>query len=176
MVLGLGDGAGAEVGGGGAVVGTEGEAVVLDDGGLLNGGADEAPEMDGLAGPFRYRECGFAGGAVDQGHLALPFLRTVGGDIDGVLGEGSCRDVNIGSEGYCDTRRLSERRGGELHRQHTAVRHHNVFVVGCDDAGLRIILHECEVALDEDVPWRCHGDSCCRPTEAHGDGATEYVR
>ena len=49
-MLGLGDGAGAEVRGGGTVVGTEGEAVVLDDGGLFNGGADEAPEMDGLTG------------------------------------------------------------------------------------------------------------------------------
>ena len=111
----LGDGAITEVGGGGTVVGTEGEAVVLNEGGLVNRGADEAPEMDGLARPFRYRECDFAYRAFYYGHLALTLLRTVGGDIDGVLTKGSCRDVYTRSECYLDARRLHERGGGELH-------------------------------------------------------------
>lgn len=170
-----GYGAGAEVEGIGAVVGSEGESVALDGGGAVDGGAYESPEVDGLARPLRHRERRLAAGAGHLGHQALSFIGTVGGDIDAVLTEGACFDIHIGSERYADAGGYLKRGGGENHRGDTSFGDRYMLIIRCDDARLSIMLHAGDVAHDEDVPRRCHRSAGGRLIEAYGGRSAQDI-
>lgn len=118
----LGDGAGAEVGGVGTVVGTEGEAVGLDECGAVDGGPHESPCEDCLAGPAgRCGEGDTAGATSRLGHQALSHHGAVDGDIDGVLSVGARIHIGVWSEGDADAGGFRERGRGEHHRGHSSL-------------------------------------------------------
>lgn len=167
--VGLGDFAGADVTGDGAGAGLERYAVLLNLHDGRHGGADEAPEMDGLAPPRRRQVDGHRLGRTDGGARGtLHEVGTVGHGIDGVVGQGP-RIVGVAAEGDGDLQGFGEGGRGEGDVGDDALGELYVLIVGLRQSCAAIVDGVLQVVIHEEVEGRLQALLCGAQLQADVD-------